>query len=97
MADESEHTAAPASGESLLDKIAEKIHGHHDSSSSSDSDSEKKETSSIKEKVFRLFGREKPVHSVLGGGKRMNFSLSLSLSLSFSLSYGHCLVYLSFR
>ncbi|TKY45810.1 Reticulon protein B5 [Spatholobus suberectus] len=66
MADESEHAVPPASGESLLDKIAEKLHGHD---SSSDSDSEKKDTSSIKEKVFRLFGREKPVHSVLGGGK----------------------------
>lgn len=73
MAEESEHKAAPATGESLLDKIAEKLHGHD---SSSDSDSEKKDTSSsIKEKVFRLFGREKPVHSVLGGGKRMNLSL----------------------
>jgi len=80
MAEESEHTAAPASGESLLDKIAEKLHGH-DSSSSSDSDSDKNESSSIKDKVFRLFGREKPVHSVLGGGKRMNLSLAFSFLL----------------
>ncbi|KAE9614100.1 hypothetical protein Lalb_Chr05g0224401 [Lupinus albus] len=41
-----------------------------------DSDNEKKNEkkttsppSSIKSKVFRLFGREKPVHHVLGGGK----------------------------
>ncbi|KAG4950973.1 hypothetical protein GLYMA_16G030700v4 [Glycine max] len=85
MADESEHTAAPASGESLLDKIAEKIHGHHDSSSSSDSDSEKKETSSIKEKVFRLFGREKPVHSVLGGGKPADVLLWRNKKISASV------------
>lgn len=77
---------APATGESLLDKIADKLHGH-DSSSSSDSDSDKKESSSIKDKVFRLFGREKPVHSVLGGGKRMNLSLAFFISLNW-----HCLV-----
>lgn len=53
---------------SLLDKITEKLHGH-DSSSDSDSESAKPVLSSVKDKVFRLFGREKPVHSVLGGGK----------------------------
>lgn len=60
-------------GESLLDKIAEKIHGSDDSSSSSDSDSEKKPASpsSVKAKIYRLFGRDKPVHKVFGGGKRM--------------------------
>jgi len=53
--------------ESLLEKIADKIDGH-DSSSSSDSDDDKK-TTSLKSKVSSLFGREKPVHKVLGGGK----------------------------
>lgn len=64
--------------ESLMDKISEKIHhGGGDSSSSSsssDDEKEKKEKpsspSSMKSKVYRLFGREKPVHKVLGGGKR---------------------------
>lgn len=62
-------------GESLMDKISEKIHGH-DSSSSSDSDNDEKSKvkspsspSSVKSKIYRLFGREKPVHHVLGGGK----------------------------
>ncbi|CAN7033411.1 unnamed protein product [Brassica rapa subsp. trilocularis] len=67
--------------ESLMDKISEKIHhGGGDSSSSSsssddenDKEKEKKERpsspSSMKSKVYRLFGREKPVHKVLGGGK----------------------------
>ncbi|KAA3457070.1 reticulon-like protein B4 [Gossypium australe] len=55
--------------ESLMEKIAEKIHGHDSSSSSSDSDDDKPSESSIKDKVFRLFGREKPVHHVFGGGK----------------------------
>ncbi|MCD7456243.1 Reticulon-like protein B1 [Datura stramonium] len=67
-------------GESLMEKIADKFHGD-DSSSSSDSDTETKkpaakteveeaaEPSSLKSKIWRLFGREKPVHKVLGGGK----------------------------
>lgn len=57
--------------ESLMEKIAEKIHGHDDSSSS-DSDNDK--SSSVKDKIYRLFGRERPVHHVLGGGKRMLLS-----------------------
>lgn len=62
--------------ESLLEKITEKIHGHDSSSSSSSSDSdneknsERPSSSSLKDKIFRLFGREKPVHKVFGGGKR---------------------------
>ncbi|KAL5079642.1 hypothetical protein RYX36_008063, partial [Vicia faba] len=40
-----------------------------DSVSDSHSESVKPEISSVKDKFFRLFGREKPVHSVLGGGK----------------------------
>ncbi|KAK4487808.1 hypothetical protein RD792_005502 [Penstemon davidsonii] len=55
--------------ESLMDKITEKFHG---SDSSSDSDGEndlKSAAASVKSKIYRLFGREKPVHKVLGGGK----------------------------
>lgn len=77
-----EHTeSADAKVEqSLMDKISEKIHDHHDSSSSSsDSDTEKPAAeSSEKNKVFRLFGREKPVHHVFGGGKR-KFTSTLSV------------------
>ncbi|CAN1237462.1 Reticulon-like protein B5 [Linum grandiflorum] len=69
-----EHSESPM--ESVIDKISEKIHSHDSSSSSSsdsDSDSEKKAASdssaSVKDKMFRLFGRERPVHHVLGGGK----------------------------
>jgi len=60
--------------ESLLEKITEKLH-HGGSSSSSDSDhDEKQKTSSsspksVKHKIYRLFGRDKPVHKVFGGGK----------------------------
>ncbi|KAK9668061.1 hypothetical protein RND81_13G032800 [Saponaria officinalis] len=64
MADHHNHDELK--GESLMEKIADKIHPH-DSSSSSDSDDYKPSDSSIKSKIFRLFGREKPVHKVLGG------------------------------
>ena len=77
-----DHAGRP---ESLMDKIVEKIHDHRDSSSSSsESESDDKfnpfGSAEAKAKVYRLFGREKPVHKVLGGGKR-NLSLSLSLSV----------------
>lgn len=57
-------------GESIMEKIAEKLHVN-DSSTSSDSDSEKMEASSsiIKAKIWRFFGREQSVHRALGGGK----------------------------
>ncbi|KAI6672393.1 hypothetical protein NL676_000299 [Syzygium grande] len=57
---------------SLMEKMAEKIHGPEfsSSSSSSDSDDDKPPTvGSVKSRVWRLFGREVPVHKVLGGGK----------------------------
>ncbi|XVE58447.1 hypothetical protein DITRI_Ditri04bG0170000 [Diplodiscus trichospermus] len=54
--------------ERLMEKIADKIHG--DSSSSSDSDDDKpSHVNPLKSKVYRLFGREKPIHQVLGAGK----------------------------
>lgn len=69
MAEHSEESK----GESFFDKIEEKFHND-----SSDSDNEKPKkseqasSSSMKDKIWRLFGREKPVHKVLGGGKRMD-------------------------
>jgi hypothetical protein len=69
-----EHKEEPVT-ESLMDKISDKFHG----GDSSDSDDEKKKTkgsssssaaADMKAKIYRLFGRERPVHSVLGGGKR---------------------------
>ena len=66
-----QHEREESKVESTLDKISEKIHSH-DSSSSSDSDDDKKSSSptSLKPKINRIFGREKPIHKVLGGGKR---------------------------
>ncbi|CAI9291146.1 unnamed protein product [Lactuca saligna] len=54
------------------ESLIEKIHDHKSSSSSSSSSSDSEDDSklaSIKSNVFRLFGREKPVHKVFGGGK----------------------------
>lgn len=63
--------------ESVMDKISDKFHGDG-SSSSSDSDDDKKASSKsspmadVKAKIYRFLGREKPLHKVLGGGKRMS-------------------------
>ncbi|KAG6426545.1 hypothetical protein SASPL_110770 [Salvia splendens] len=57
--------------ESLIDKITEKLHDADPSSSDSDGDNDiKSAASAVKSKIYRLFGREKPLHKVLGGGKR---------------------------
>ncbi|KAL1550710.1 Reticulon-like protein B2 [Salvia divinorum] len=56
--------------ESLIDKITEKLHDADSSSSDSDGDNDiKSAASGVKSKIYRLFGREKPLHKVLGGGK----------------------------
>lgn len=55
-------------GESFVEKVTEKIHAH-DSSSSDGSDDDEPAPSEVKAKIYRLFGREQPVHKVLGGGK----------------------------
>lgn len=72
MAEESESKQSTV--ESVMGKIIGKIHDH-DSSSDSDSDSDHKNPSSpssIKAKIYRVFGRERPVHHFLGGGKCTN-------------------------
>lgn len=67
MADESDPKI-----ETVMEKITEKLHG--DDSSTSDSDDDKKahkpsSVEAVKDKVYRILGREKPIHKVLGGGK----------------------------
>jgi hypothetical protein len=71
-----EHKEEESLVESVMDKISDKLHGRGGSSSSS-SDSDGERTADLKAKIYRLFGREKPVHSVLGGGKRKPQSLKL--------------------
>jgi len=56
--------------DSVLEKVTDKLPGHDSSSSDSDDEKSKKpEPSSIASSEKRLFGREKLVHSLFGGGK----------------------------
>lgn len=76
--------------DSHVDSIKEKItETFEDSSSSSDSDHDKAKTKKdfpIKKKVnHNLSWKEKPVHDLLGGGKRMQYYLALLLILYLDL------------
>ncbi|OVA16932.1 Reticulon [Macleaya cordata] len=72
--------------ETLMEKIAEKIHGHGHDSSSSDSDNEKPSSpSAVKSAMNRLFGRQKPVHKVFGGGKPADVFLWRNKKISASV------------
>ncbi|XP_076951897.1 reticulon-like protein B2 [Bidens hawaiensis] len=88
MSDHEEHKP-----ESLIEKITEKL---HDSSSSSDSDDDSK-VSELKSKVFRLFGREKPVHKVFGGGKPADLLLWKDKKLSGGILGGVTLIWFLFE
>ncbi|ONK79204.1 uncharacterized protein A4U43_C01F3980 [Asparagus officinalis] len=103
MADHAEESK----GESLIEKIEDKFHSHDSSSSSSDSDNEKPkksekkseeaESSSIKDKIWRLFGREKPVHKVLGGGKPADVFLWRNKKISASVLGGATAIWVLFE
>ncbi|XP_060218518.1 reticulon-like protein B1 [Lycium barbarum] len=97
-------------GESFIEKITDKIHGDDSSSSSSsDSDNETKkpavkpevtaepETSSLKNKVWRLFGREKPVHKVFGGGKPADVFLWRNKKISATVLGGVTAIWVLFE
>ncbi|KAK7279888.1 hypothetical protein RJT34_24947 [Clitoria ternatea] len=66
---------APEDTDSFIDKIEEKFQEHtsdsdSDSYSDSDDDNHKKPLSNTPHSdVYRLFGRDQPIHKVLGGGK----------------------------
>jgi len=87
--------------ESMMDKISDKLHGDS-SSSSSDSDDDKKGSSSsaaaaAKAKIYRLFGREKPVHAVLGGGKPADLVLWRNKKISGGVLAGATAIWLLFE
>lgn len=67
-----EHDSA---AESVMDKIKEKLTGHDSSSDSDDEKSVKSSVDAVKSKIYRLFGRETPVHKVLGAGKAADIFL----------------------
>ncbi|XP_009603969.1 reticulon-like protein B1 [Nicotiana tomentosiformis] len=91
--------------ESLIEKIEDKIHFDHFSSSSSDSDTEKKPASapeaaspsSVKAAIWRLFGREKPVHQVFGGGKPADVFLWRNKKVSASVLGGATAIWVLFE
>jgi len=94
--EEAKHGEEP----SLMEKISEKIHHESSSSSSSDSDTEKvapAEESSAKDKVFRLFGRERPVHHVFGGGKPADVFLWRNKKVSAGVLGGATLIWVLFE
>lgn len=73
MAEHHHHEEKKQKEESLFEKIADKIHGH-DSGSDSNDDKPSAE-SSVKNKIWRLFGRDSDVHKCLGGGKRKKITV----------------------
>lgn len=75
--------------ESVMDKITETFKGHDSSSDSDNEKDHKSPAAAVKAKIYRLFGREKPVHKVLGGGKRTD---GVSISLSASAFYPYLYV-----
>ncbi|GER30323.1 reticulon-like protein [Striga asiatica] len=84
--------------EPLIEKIADKIRGHSSSSSSSSSsDSEDEKPSPLKAKVSRLFGREKPVHRLLGGGKPADVCLWRNKKISAGLLCGATAIWVLFH
>ncbi|KAG8488920.1 hypothetical protein CXB51_016867 [Gossypium anomalum] len=97
MAEETESKQSAV--ESVMEKISEKIHGH-DSSSSSDSDSDHEKPaspSSVKAKIYRLFGRERPLHHVLGGGKPADVLLWRNKKISAGVLGGATAVWVLFE
>ncbi|KAK4738849.1 hypothetical protein R3W88_002546 [Solanum pinnatisectum] len=93
-------------GESLMEKIYDKFHGD-DSSLSSESDTETKkpvvkseveaEAETLKNKVWRLFGREKPVHKVFGGGKPADVFLWRNKKISGTVLGGATAIWVLFE
>ncbi|XP_068668180.1 reticulon-like protein B1 [Aristolochia californica] len=80
--------------ESLMDNIKLKLHHHDESTSSSDSDNDR---TSLSSKKFRLFGRKKPVHSALGGGKSADIILWRNKQISAATLVGATVLWLVFE
>lgn len=82
------------------EKVAEKLHrkdSSSSSSSSSDSDDEKKSSTSIKSKIYRMFGREQPVHKALGGGKPADIFLWRNKKISAGVLGGATIMWVLFE
>nr|CAB3471693.1 unnamed protein product [Digitaria exilis] len=103
--------------ETLMEKLADKLHVG-DSSSSSDSDNDERPRPSAppaevkqpsfsdsaataaadaKAKVFRLFGREQPIHKALGGGKPADVFLWRNRNISAGVLGGATAIWIIFE
>ncbi|KAL9274878.1 Reticulon-like protein [Drosera capensis] len=93
------HDSSDSKHESFLEKLTDKIHhgGGDDDSSSSDSDNDKPSLSSLKAKIYRLFGRERPVHKLLGGGKPADVLLWRNKKISAGVLGGVTFVWFLFE
>ncbi|KAG6656053.1 reticulon-like protein B3 [Carya illinoinensis] len=88
-----DHAGEP---ESLLEKITR----HDDdlsSSSDSDSDDNSKPFEASKSKIFRLFGREQPIHKVFGGGKSADVVLWRNKKISAVVLCGATVLWVLFE
>jgi|UniRef100_A0ACD5VC42 hypothetical protein len=114
--------------ETMMEKIADKLHiggDHSSSSSSSDSDNDERPRPSAppapaapaasevttasfadsasaaaadaKDKMFRLFGREQPIHKVLGGGKPADVFMWRNKNISAGVLGGATAVWIIFE
>ncbi|GAV69910.1 Reticulon domain-containing protein [Cephalotus follicularis] len=91
MADHDEKSDLP------VEKTSAKVHDH-DSSSSSDSDTDKPAPPvSAKAKIYRMFGRQRPVHKVLGGGKPADVFLWRNKKISGGVLGGATLIWVLFE
>ncbi|PKU86348.1 reticulon-like protein B2 isoform X1 [Dendrobium catenatum] len=87
---------AERSEETLIEKIAGKVHGS-DSSSDSVHNKPKASESSLKAKIYGLFGRERPVHKVLGGGKPADLFLWRDKKASAAVLGGATVIWVLFE
>ncbi|CBI22609.3 hypothetical protein VitviT2T_025222 [Vitis vinifera] len=71
--------------ESVMETITAKLHGYDSPSSSDSEDGKKSLVEAVKSKSYRLFGREKPLHKVLGGGKPADVFLWRNKKISASV------------
>ncbi|KAL7203296.1 hypothetical protein ACSBR2_016565 [Camellia fascicularis] len=92
-----EHSESDSKGESSMDTIVEKLHSDDSSSSSFESDSDKNPKSSVKTEIFRLFGREKPLHKVFGGGKPADIFLWRNKKISAGVLVGATAIWILFE
>uniref|UniRef100_A0A0A9HIJ2 Reticulon-like protein n=1 Tax=Arundo donax TaxID=35708 RepID=A0A0A9HIJ2_ARUDO len=121
MAEQPHAEGASPKSETLMEKIADKLHvgGGDSSSSSSDSDNDERPRPSpppapaevkpsfsdsaaaaaadAKAKVFRLFGRQQPIHKVLGGGKPADVFLWRNRNISVGVLGGVTAIWILFE